>query len=293
MRLYREFSTWTGGVRAAVNPTALTVATSTVAGVPIEAPAAVNNGAVGRYYADTTDALYANGTTYRIAWTATIGAFTFTRTIRFRHVSAGGGAVPTETVTIASVSPAASGTSVTCLLTLPTDAARHHVELVAIPQTGVGAVMSSTSATGSIVSGTILPATTYYLIAIPIGTGGERGPIDAIGSVRRVTTRGRRRVPPPLGETIPDAALRVTCTANNYTFSTPHGPEYFDLAPAGLDGSQSLTFGSEVAAIDDARFLEFDVECVDPVVVAVRGCVVRYVERPEAPRGLQERSRTT
>ena len=246
MRLYREFSTWTGGVRTAVNPTALTVATSTVAGVPIEAPAAVNNGAVGRYYADTTDALYANGTTYRIAWTATIGAFTFTRTIRFRHVTQAAG-VPPGSPTVGMYSYADS--TATFANTLGTGATSTIITLT--PDDG-GPAISGTGSGAYITVIGLTPGTGYVWAAQGVN-GATLSAIEA-GNLGFFTT-----LPGPLTTNRIQVWWRFPFDAAG-TWNA-NAPEHINPArtgPQGVGGLMGIGVGTDV---------EIMFRCYDPVQV--------------------------
>jgi len=205
MRLYREFSQWIAGVRTAVNPTALTVATSTVVGVAIEAPAAVNNGAVGRYYVDTTDALYAASTTYRIAWTATIGGNTFTRTIRYRHVLPSSAVVP-GAPSVAFIR--ATDTTATFSNVLGTDAA---ATLITMEPKNGGTAIAVSGIAAFLIAASLTPNTTYIWRADAVN-----GLIATPGDMGEFTTARASVIAEPLivrgyfnGETVQGAQREI------------------------------------------------------------------------------------
>jgi len=247
MRLYREFSTWTGGVRAAVNPTALTVATSTVAGVAIEAPAAANDGAVGRYRVDTTDLLYTNLVVYRIAWTATIAGNTFTRTVRYRHVTPAAGTAPgAPAVGVYSVTDATAtftnvlGTNaVSTLITLtPADGGP------AITGIGSGAFISVIG---------LNPSTTYNWSAQGVSATGAQSAITA-GNLGTFIT-----LPGPLTTNRIQVWWRFPFDAAG-TWNA-NAPEHVDPAhtgPQGVGGLMGLGVGTDI---------EIMFRCYDPVPV--------------------------
>ena len=274
MRLYREFSTWTGGVRAAVNPTALTVATSTVAGVPIEAPAAVNNGAVGRYYADTTNALYTSGTTYRIAWTATILGFTFTRTVRYQHVTPMAGAAPLPP-TVGD--PVVSDTTAAFPNVPPVgDPNWDHTVITAVPVLG-GTIVTGTGTGTTITLAGLDPSTTYFWFAQGVSATGATSGV-ALGVYGRFTT---------LAAAMPDLALTIKWWPNFETNYHEDAPKYLPIL--ATDGDASVMVGSGIRAMAQARHLLFEIACDDPCAEELRGVQFRVKMRSGLPGGLQAR----
>lgn len=187
MRRYREFSTRNkASVRTPVDPTALTVAVSTLAGVAIEAPVAVNDGAVGRWRVDTTDALYA-ATDYRIAWTATIAGNTFTRTLRFRHVTPSIGVVP-GAPTVAFIR--ATDTTATFSNTLGANAT---ATLITMEPKNGGATVTASGTVAFLTATGLVPNTTYVWRSDSVN-----GLFTTPGDMGEFTTRRAAVVDEPL-----------------------------------------------------------------------------------------------
>ena len=114
MRLYREFRQYVGGSGwSAVDPSACSAVVKTMGGTPLENLNA-SKAATGRWYIETTDALYAGGTDYQAVWTATVAGSEFTRTSVFRHVTAGGsGASAPAVPTLVRAANDLTGSSIT------------------------------------------------------------------------------------------------------------------------------------------------------------------------------------
>jgi len=242
----------------------------------------------GDYYAATTDALYVANQKYVLRITATTGLGVVTENHPFRHVTGVVSGAPTLPVTLSSPSLAAGGTGASFTLTLPTDPNRASVILIIVPSTSGAAAITSTSTTAAIASGTLLPVTSYYAIAIPVSAGGDYGPI-AQGSVRRFTTLGTTHAYTKPDEVAPDLCLVVNTRINSYDSYQADGPHYRDLAD--VDGSQSIQVGSDIRAVGQGREFEYRITCCDPVVFRERGIVFRMRQRTEGPRGTQERSK--
>ena len=247
MRLYRAFSAWDeAGVRTAVNPTALTVATSTVAGVPIEAPAAANDGAVGRYRVDTADALYTDGVDYRVAWTATIGGNTFTRTVRYRHCTETGAVVPgAPTVGLSSV----TDTTATFSNVLGTGATSTLITLT--PEDGGTEITASGS--GAYIAATGLsPGTTYTWAAQ--GVNGTALSGNASGAQGFFTTW-----PGPLTTNRIQVWWRFPFdAAGTWNANSPEHVNPAHTGPQGVGGLMGVGVGTDI---------EVMFRCYDPVPV--------------------------
>ncbi len=260
MRLFREYSLRDAlGVRTPTDPTTLTVATSTVAGVPIETLVGQSDGAMGRWYVDTTDASYVANTTYRIAWTATLAGNTFTRTLRFRQASASGGTAPgPASITLNSFTV----TTVTLNHTPPTDAdyASTTVYAISLP----GGIVATATGTGATITVPGLSGATHYIfVAVATDTSGNRSAIGT-ASVCECTTAV---------DTAPAMPLIVKWFVDDEDTIHEFGPEYLDPTDAGSHRITNLGRG---------RLLRVRLECHAPVAtLQIRsiGLIVQTRER--------------
>ncbi len=272
MRKYREFSQRNkASVRTAINPTALTVATSTLAGVAIEAPAAANDGVVGRWRVDTTNALYTDATDYRVAWTATIAGNTFTRTLRFRHVTPALGATPgAPSVGLSGSTP----TTATFTNVLGTGATTTLITLV--PANG-GPAISGTGSGAYITIVGLSPNTTYYWSAQGVSSTGAQSAITA-GNL------GTLRTAPPA---VIGKPLLVKLFVNNEGVQHPNGPWPLDVEH--LTGV--LPLGSDYGVMAQGQNARIRYECNHGAWWKLVNYTVRWQEPDMAPFGVGDRSR--
>jgi len=245
VRLYREFSTWNAaGVRTAVNPTAVTVATSTLAAVAVEAPAATNDGAVGRYRCDSTDLLFTDGVDYLVAWTATIGGNTFTRTVRYRHCTVSAGVVPgSPAVGLYSY----TDTTATFSNTLGTGATSTLITLT--PANG-GAAITASGAGAYITFTGLTPGTTYNWSAQ--GVNGTTLSAIAAGNLGVFTT---------LAGPLTTNRIQVWWMHEHETDWNVYAPECIDPSKTGPQGVGGLM------GIGVSNAVEVMFRCYDPVPV--------------------------
>ena len=280
MRLYRHFSTWSAaGVRTAVNPTAFAAATSTVAGVPIENLVPVNDGAVGRYRADTTDALYAGGTAYLVAWTATIaGVGAFTRTVRYRHVTAATADVTGPGVPVIG-DPSVTDSTATFPHVPPTDA--DYATTVIYITDGSGTVVATGAGSGATITVIGLSAGVIYnATAIAFDANGNSS-VPSIGDewppVRFTTAVSA----------MPDVPLVVKWWVNDGTTVHPYGPVYLDATRSG-----SHQIGCPPAPMGRGGMLSFRLGCHHPRWLSVRQIILRAFTPTALPGGLDTRTRS-
>jgi len=113
MRLYRHFRKFTGGSGwVAVDPSVCSATTKDQSDQTIEDLSA-SKAEPGRWFVETNDALYTKGSDYKITWNATIEGEELSRTVAFRHVSAGAGAVAPATPRLLKVVNDTTGSSIT------------------------------------------------------------------------------------------------------------------------------------------------------------------------------------
>ena len=271
MRLYREFSTWNAaGVRTAVNPTAVTVATSTLAAVAIEAPAAVNDGAVGRYRCDSTDLLFTDGVDYLVAWTATIGGNTLTRTVRYRHCTVSTGVVPgSPTVGVSST----TDTTATFSNTLGTGATSTLITL--IPLSGGTAITASGS--GAFITATGLSPSTVYVWAAQGVNGATLSAITA-GDLGTFSTARSLTIAEP---------LLVKFFVNGEDAQHINSPREIDIA----NEKGGFTVGDDRAPLGQGTVAVFLLENNFGNWWGMMDVTIRYREPEQAPFGIGSRSR--
>ena len=270
MRLYREFSQWVGGVRTAVNPAAVTVAISTLAAVPVEAPAAVNDGAVGRYYVDTTDALYTDSTDYLVAWQATIGGNTFTRTIRYRHSTAGGGTAPgSPAVGLSST----TDTTATFSNTLGAGATSTLVTLIPLS----GGTPITASGSGAFITATGLTPGTVYVWAAQ-GVDGTMLSAISAGDLGTLSTARSLTIVEP---------LLVKFFVNGEDTQHINSPREIDIA----NEKGGFTVGDDRAPLGQGTVAVFLLENNFGNWWGMMDVTIRYREPEQAPFGIGSRSR--
>lgn len=184
MDIYRQFARRIAGVRTPYNPTGVTVSTFTLAGVAIEAGlAAVNAGAVGRFRASTTDALYTQGTVYQARWRKTANGYTWNKTTVYEHVDPSATAIPgAPTVGLYSY----TDTTATFSNVLGTDATSTLITLV--PSGGGAAITASGS--GAFITVTGLSPSTVYDWGAEGVNGSITSGIDTPNLGRLTTERG-------------------------------------------------------------------------------------------------------
>lgn len=275
MRLYREFSQYaTGSVRTAVNPTLVQAATYTLAGALVENLAPVNDGAVGRYRADTADALYTTATAYRVAWTCTIGGVTFTRTVRYTHVTQG-----TTDVTGPGApqigAPLVTPTSATFPHVPPTDADYDHTTIYLITATGVVSAQGS----GSYITVPALsPGMTYPLaLAIAFDTSGNPS-LPAVGSWTGAFTT--------LPEGMPAHPIIVKFYFGNRATMSAGAPRY-----ANADRVGTFSFGSPLAPLGRGPNMRIRLEVHHPIWPKIAAIVVHGQTHEDSAGGVGDKAR--
>jgi len=274
MRKCREFSQRDkASVRTAVNPTALPVAVSTLAGVAIEAPVAANDGVVGRWRVDTTDALYTTATDYRIAWTATIAGNTFTRTLRYRHVTGSLGVTPgAPTVGVSSV----TDTTATFTNVLGTNAVATLITLT--PAKG-GPAISVTGAGAYIIVPGMTPGAAYYWSAQGVSTTGAQSGIGA-GNLGTLTTTLSASV------SIPAHPILVKFWFRNRATLSAAAPRYVDADRVG-----HAILGSSQGPLGQSENMRLRLEIHHPVWPRINSITVRGQVKDGSGTGMLDPSR--
>lgn len=272
MRFYRDFSTRNAAsVRTPVNPTAVTVRTSTTAGAVIEnLIVAANDGAVGRYRVDTVDGLYTNGQTFRAAWTATIGAVTFTRTVYERHVTpAASGSIPDPPTvgdpavgdtwaTFPNVSPAGSTTIITV--------------------TGPGGTFTGSGSGATITVTGLTASSTYDWYAESLSAGGVYSLASAGNPMGSLHTQYSLTIARP---------LLFKYYVNNEPTQHEDSPREINIEGE----EQGITVGDDRSALGRGPVFRFRLENNYGTDWGLMDITLRYVEPQQAPFGLGQRWR--
>lgn len=260
MRLYREFSEWDkDGNRTAVDPTAVSAQTQTVAGVAIESLTPTQE-AVGRYRIQTTDALYSNLSDYRVAWAATIGGSAFTRTVYYRHVTASGADVTGPGAAGIGL-PAVTDTGATFPHVEPPDADYDHTVIYCVSQPG-GVVVTGTGSGTTIAVPGLTPGTHWIATAIAYDASGNPSVVGAASVVAFDT----------LSAAVPTMAFYVKWFVNDEDGYHEFGPEVLDAAAVTPYAGGSLDYrigGGGFVGLGRGRNIQILIEAHDAVAPEV------------------------
>ena len=196
-------------------PTSVVVHDAPLGGNDIETLTPVADGQ-GGYYATLTTGLYNGGQEYWADWHSTIQGVDRIGTIPFwMQVSTIG--APTGPTSIRIIPRLASTSSVSVLLTPPSNANYDHSTIEAIPMGG-GSAVTVSGISGTVAIPGLRAATAFLLIVTPYNADGIAGPVGplswAIGST--------------LSEAKPKNWKRISIYVNDEKGVHERGPFYYD-----------------------------------------------------------------
>ena len=276
MRLYREFSTYDkNGNRTPVDPTSVSAVTKTLGGTTIETFSSPMKDATGRYYVETDDSKYTDGTVYQIAWTATIGGDEFTRTVRFEHQSpSGADTTPPGAPTLTWDHEDRTSTSLTFGHTPPDDADYDHTEVYAFALEG-GEDGSATGSGDTITVSGLTPAQPYLVAAVAYDAAGNRSEPFVLPAVCLTMTPGQDDIAVP---------MTVRWYPDSDDTEASRSPWKIDPTQAETRGKmRSLRVPLRTGQL---RSLRVRAECDGPVPqFCVLQLALTYMTRPTLPHG--------
>lgn len=280
MRVYRgrRIQTYSGGAWAETIPDAApTVQTRTTAGAVVENLTSAYDAARHRWYFDTTDASYTDGTVYLAYWTVIIDGVTYDDTDLHaqpyvHRTAATGDTTPPAAPSIGA--PTVTDTAATFPHTAPTDADYDTTTIYCIPASG--SVVSASGTGGTIEVAGLAVATEYWYVAVAYDTSGNPS-VPTTGVVGKFTTAT---------SAVPDSPIVVKWWVSDEDDYHEFGPEYID---ATVHGSHRI--GSNLAPLGRGRMLRLRLECHHPVWPEIRGVIVR-IQKHDPPGGIADRTRT-